>query len=275
MAAPAAAATPGTPGSNAWKWWLTIVLFVATILTYLDRQTMSLCGPMICQEFKLSNEQYGQLVAAFRWAYALSHVPAGFMADHLPIRMTYALAIGLWSAAGAAAAWVFRFRSLLMTRRRWGWARLLTGLAPHASSPTCFRPTTAGWPAECFNSGAALGSLAGPLDYHAPGDPFRLAGGVPRDLALRGSVGSPSGCWRRGATAPATPAITMDHEYSRTRSRRVRRGLRVSRRRRPWSPFDTAAGHGNRSGDCWQASRMSPRHWQPGSLAAPGSSSPR
>jgi sugar phosphate permease len=89
---------------NLWKWWITVVLFAATVLTYLDRQTMSLCGAMISEEFELSNEQYGQLVSAFRWAYAVAQVPAGFIADRFPMRVTYALAVALWSAAGAAAA---------------------------------------------------------------------------------------------------------------------------------------------------------------------------
>ena len=44
---------------QAWKWWLIIVLFLATVLTYLDRQTLSLCAQMITKEFNLSNEQYG------------------------------------------------------------------------------------------------------------------------------------------------------------------------------------------------------------------------
>jgi sugar phosphate permease len=90
--------------SGLWKWWIAVVLFLATVLTYLDRQTLSLCGPMICQEFDLSNEDYGKLVAAFRWAYAVVHVPAGFIADRFSLRITYSLAVGLWSAAGAAAA---------------------------------------------------------------------------------------------------------------------------------------------------------------------------
>src|SRR4051812_22417918 len=102
--------------STAWKWWLTFVLFLATVLTYLDRQTLSLCAPMISQEFKLSNEQYGQLVAAFRYAYAFTHIPAGWLADHFSVRAIYALAVGLWSLAGAAGALVLNARQLFATR---------------------------------------------------------------------------------------------------------------------------------------------------------------
>ena len=151
------------PKGNAWKWWLTIVLFVATVLTYLDRQTMSLCGAMICTEFDLSNEQYGELVAAFRWAYAVTHVPAGFMADHLPIRMTYAFAVGLWSAAGAAAALVFRFRPLLMTRAALGIGEAFNWPCATRIVANMFPPTDRGLASGIFNSGAAVGSLIAPL----------------------------------------------------------------------------------------------------------------
>ncbi len=43
------AAQPDSSRSNAWKWWIAIVLFLATVLTYLDRQTLSLCAPMVCK----------------------------------------------------------------------------------------------------------------------------------------------------------------------------------------------------------------------------------
>ncbi len=44
-------------GSSAWKWWLAIVLFLATVLTYLDRQTLSLGAPQVCQELHKSEIQ--------------------------------------------------------------------------------------------------------------------------------------------------------------------------------------------------------------------------
>ena len=93
------AAGPGKSG-NAWKWWITGVLFLATVLTYLDRQTLAVCKKPISQEFGLNNQQYGELLAAFRWAYALMQIPAGMIAHRFSLRMTYGLAVGLWSLAG-------------------------------------------------------------------------------------------------------------------------------------------------------------------------------
>lgn len=59
--------------SWAWKWWIAGVLFLATVLTYLDRQTVALCGPMLAADFNLKNEQFGELLAAFRWTYPYTH----------------------------------------------------------------------------------------------------------------------------------------------------------------------------------------------------------
>ena len=148
---------------NAWKWSIAGVLFLATVLTYLDRQTLSLCKPMVCSELHLSNEQYGQLLAAFRWTYALTHVAAGFMADRLPLRIVYALAVLVWSAAGGAAAFVHGFPRLLQTRQVLGvgeafnWpcaTRIVANLLPPED-----RPLASG----IFNSGSAVGSLVAPL----------------------------------------------------------------------------------------------------------------
>src|SRR5271165_5177372 len=102
--------------ANAWKWWMAGVLFLATVLTYLDRQTLVFCKTQIDAEFHLNNEQYGELLASFRWTYALMQIPAGMMADRFSLRMTYGLAVGLWSLAGAAAAFVSRFPVLMVTR---------------------------------------------------------------------------------------------------------------------------------------------------------------
>jgi ACS family hexuronate transporter-like MFS transporter len=149
--------------SNAWKWWLTIVLFLATVLTYLDRQTMSLCASMVCKEFHLNDQQYGEVVSAFRWAYAVSHIPAGWLADRVPLRLTYALAVGLWSAAGMAAFFVASATQLLFTRSILGIGEAFNW--PYATRivATMLPPEDRGLASGIFNSGAAVGSLVAPL----------------------------------------------------------------------------------------------------------------
>jgi MFS transporter, ACS family, hexuronate transporter len=146
-----------------WKWWICGILFLATVLNYLDRQTMSICAPMISRDFGLSNEEFGGLLSAFRGAYAIAQVPAGFLADRFSVRLVYALAVGLWSAAGGAAAWVGSVRVL-------GWTRATLGVGEAFNWPCALRVTANMLPPEdrglgngIFNSGSAVGALVAPL----------------------------------------------------------------------------------------------------------------
>src|SRR5262249_49431989 len=112
------AALTAAPG--AWRWWVCALLFLATVLNYLDRQTVAICAPLISAEFGLADEQYGWLLSAFRWAYAGVQVPSGFAADRASVRLLYALAVGVWSLAGAAAAGTVGVRGFAATRAALG-----------------------------------------------------------------------------------------------------------------------------------------------------------
>src|SRR4030088_575133 len=47
------------------KWQLCVVLFLATTLNYLDRQTMSILAPSLQRELHLDNQALGWLFAVF------------------------------------------------------------------------------------------------------------------------------------------------------------------------------------------------------------------
>lgn len=155
-------AAAATTSGNAWKWWMAGILFLATVLTYLDRQTLAVCKKQISQEFGLNNQQYGELLASFRWTYALMQLPAGMMADRFSLRMTYGLAVGLWSLAGGAAAFVFRFPMLLITRGVLGMGETFNWPCASRIVANTFPPSDRSLASGIFNSGAALGSLIAP-----------------------------------------------------------------------------------------------------------------
>jgi ACS family hexuronate transporter-like MFS transporter len=161
------------------------VLFLASVLTYLDRQTVSLCAPMIRAEMRLNNEQYGQLQAAFRWAYALMHVVAGFVADRLPLRITYALAVIVWSAAGAAVAATRSFSQLFLTRRVLGIGEAFNWPCATRIVANMLPPEDRGLGSGIFNSGSAAGSLIAPLLI----PPLAAAFGWRAAFAAIGSLG--------------------------------------------------------------------------------------
>ena len=146
-----------------WKWYICGILFLATVLTYLDRQTMALLAPLIKEDFELNNEQFAGLLAAFRWTYAFMQIPAGYIADRFSVRIVYALAVGIWSAAGAAAAFCAGPQALAWTRRVLGFGEAFNWPCALRVTANTLPPEDRGLANGFFTSGAAVGCLVAPL----------------------------------------------------------------------------------------------------------------
>ncbi|HRP06841.1 MAG TPA: hypothetical protein PLV87_18140, partial [Opitutaceae bacterium] len=44
------------------RWWIIAMIFFASVLNYLDRQTLSILAPTIMKELSLSNEDYASVL---------------------------------------------------------------------------------------------------------------------------------------------------------------------------------------------------------------------
>jgi len=53
------------------RWYIGGVLFLSTVINYMDRQTLSVLAPDIKREFGWNNQTFALLIIAFRVAYAL------------------------------------------------------------------------------------------------------------------------------------------------------------------------------------------------------------
>src|SRR5579875_3495090 len=85
--------------SNRRRWFLVILLFVASTINYLDRATLSVALPQISGELLLAPAAKGLLLSAFFWSYALMQLPMGWIADRFDLRWLYAGLFALWSMA--------------------------------------------------------------------------------------------------------------------------------------------------------------------------------
>jgi ACS family D-galactonate transporter-like MFS transporter len=100
-------------------WKILLFLFLATVLNYMDRQTLSVSSPLIQKEFALSNEQLGLLFSAFFISYAVSVALIGEFIDRLSIRTAFICVVSWWSIATMLTAfsknfwYLFGFRMLL------------------------------------------------------------------------------------------------------------------------------------------------------------------
>jgi ACS family hexuronate transporter-like MFS transporter len=105
--------------SHSWKWSVCLLLLFATMLLYMDRQTLSLTATRMKLEFRLDDAQYGRLEAAFSWAFALGALFFGFVADRVSIRWLYPLVLVAWSMAGLATAQAGQIGSLVTGSMGW------------------------------------------------------------------------------------------------------------------------------------------------------------
>jgi ACS family hexuronate transporter-like MFS transporter len=78
------------------------LLFLITVINFIDRQTLSVLAPVIRSTFHLSNTQYGRIVSAFQFGMMSGEIPMGALMDRIGARIGLALAVFWWSSATAA-----------------------------------------------------------------------------------------------------------------------------------------------------------------------------
>lgn len=81
------------------RWWILALLFAAMTINILDRQVLSLVAPVLRDELRLSNTQYGSIVLSFLLGMTLGQIPVGMMMDRYGARAGFSVAVAWWSAA--------------------------------------------------------------------------------------------------------------------------------------------------------------------------------
>ena len=139
-------------------------MFASTVLNYMDRQAITLLQGPIRESFGLESfAEFGWILAAFSMTYALFQVPAGFLVDRWDLRWSYAAAVGWWSLAAVATAfvpslgWLFVCRALLGVGESFNWPCALRVTA------RVLPPRDRSLGNGIFNSGAAVGAVLTPL----------------------------------------------------------------------------------------------------------------
>src|SRR5262249_13406344 len=134
----AAAGGQVTMSSNK-RWYICAFVFFATVLNYMDRQTLSIVAPLAEREFRLDNAHLGLLFSAFYISYGISVAVIGELIDRISIRIAFAAVVTWWSLATSLTALsrtfsqLFAFRMLLGIGEAGNWpatARLVSMYLP-------------------------------------------------------------------------------------------------------------------------------------------------
>jgi len=103
-------------GLSWWRWWVAIMLLLATMINYMDRQTLSTLSVRITNQFKLTEEQYGELEFVFGVAFAIGSIVFGVAADKVPVRILYPSVLFAWSVMGFLTGFTTGFNNLWYCR---------------------------------------------------------------------------------------------------------------------------------------------------------------
>jgi len=137
-------------------WTPAAAMLAASLISYIDRNTLALLAPTILAECRLSAEQYGWILSAFSVAYMAGNPLWGRWLDRAGVRRTMGAAVSLWTAASAAHALLASFWSFAA-------ARALLGFGEGATFPGGLRTVVQTLPEGLRSRGAALAYSGGSL----------------------------------------------------------------------------------------------------------------
>lgn len=170
MAVPTIAPAPGQAISDPMmkkpagrvRWLIVGLLFLATVLNYLDRYSLSYLGPDLKKQFDWSDEQFGWVLFAFQATYAGMNLPSGWLMDRIGLRKGYGLAVIWWSIASMGHA-------LATTVVGFGAWRALLGIGEAGNFPAAVKSIAEWFPQReratatgILNAGANVGAMIAP-----------------------------------------------------------------------------------------------------------------
>jgi len=137
---------------NNLRWIIVALLFLATGLSFMDRQVLSLAIIKIKEEFQMSDVEYGWVNTAFLFSYAIMFTLGGWLIDRYGTRIGLAVSVGLWSLASS-------FHGLTQNVWQLGISRFFLGLGEGGAFPGAAKGVTEWFPQK--QRGVAMGIAIG------------------------------------------------------------------------------------------------------------------
>lgn len=144
------------------RWIIAGLIFIETVLNYLDLQTLSVLAPTLTKEMGMSNIQYSKIAQAFQIAYLITFTMGGWVIDKLGVRWGLALSITWWSLAEMACGRAGSYRELMAYRFLLGLGYPGAYLAAARAASEWYPPQERGFITGVYTSGATVGATIAP-----------------------------------------------------------------------------------------------------------------
>jgi len=145
------------------RWWIASVLFLSTIINYLDRQTLSLLSPYLKIQYHWSNTQYAYIAIAFRVAYTIGQTVFGRTMDRIGTRRGLSFTVAAYSL-------ISLLTPLAQGLYSFSFFRFLLGAGESANWPAATKAVSEWFPKQeralataFFDSGSSVGGAIAPL----------------------------------------------------------------------------------------------------------------
>jgi ACS family hexuronate transporter-like MFS transporter len=145
------------------RWRVAALLFFATVINYVDRQTLSVLAVQISDEFGLSNIEYSNILQAFLICYSFMYVVWGVLIDRWGTRVALAVAMVWWSLANMLHGAARGALSLGLLRAFLGAGEAGNFLAAEKAISEWFPPKERGFANGLVNAAAATGAIIAPI----------------------------------------------------------------------------------------------------------------
>jgi len=218
------------------RWWIVGLVFLATLINYIDRLSISVLAPTITKDLNLDRFQYGSIATWFLVAYTISQALSGKLYDRIGTRRGFSTSITVWSLAAMAHSFARGLAGLSLFR-------FILGLGEAGNWPGAAKTVAEWFPVRqralglaIFNSGAAIGSIvAPPLIVW-----LQLSFGWQTTFIVTGSLGFLwLGLWLLFYERPERHPWLTNEEYQLIREGKSEAPLRLpasAARSRPLSP---------------------------------------
>lgn len=144
------------------RWWIAGLIFLATLINFVNRLTVSVLAPVITEQLGLSNTEFASITTSFLIAYTLSQSLSGKLYDRIGTKRGFTVSIVVWSLASMAHALARGLTGL-------NCCRFVLGLGEAGNWPGAAKVIAEWFPVRqralgmgIFNSGASIGSVVAP-----------------------------------------------------------------------------------------------------------------
>lgn len=152
---------PGTISSL--RWWIGGLLFLSTVLNYIDRQTLSVLAPFLKSDYHWTNADFALIVISFRIANAIGQSAGGRLIDRVGTRNGLSLTVLWYSIAAVATSFASGLKSFCTFRFFLGAGEAANWPGATKAVSEWFPKRERGLAVALFESGGCIGAAIAPF----------------------------------------------------------------------------------------------------------------